>query len=136
MVDPARIYLWAFDARPYPAFPDAADVWSDGANWALGHWLTGRLGLPSLDRLVPAALKDFRVTQGDATGLPAMVPGLVVDRPMSARDVLDPLASLFRFDARDRAGTLVFRHSGAGPAIDVAADHLVADKKGALVSRM
>ena len=44
MVDPAHLHLWAWDARPYPYFPDLADVWSDGANWERGHWLNGRLG--------------------------------------------------------------------------------------------
>ena len=36
--------LWTWDARPYPAFPALTDVWSDGGNYATGHWLTGRLG--------------------------------------------------------------------------------------------
>ena len=43
MVDPARIYAWAWDARPFPAFPLDQDVWRDGGNWRLGHWLNGRL---------------------------------------------------------------------------------------------
>ena len=44
MVDPARLYVWAWDARPYPAFPLRGDRWSDRRQLALGHWLNGRLG--------------------------------------------------------------------------------------------
>ena len=44
MVDVSAIHLWTWDARPYPVFPAATDIWSDGPNWQTGHWLTGRLG--------------------------------------------------------------------------------------------
>ncbi|MEQ8746942.1 glycoside hydrolase TIM-barrel-like domain-containing protein [Pyruvatibacter sp.] len=52
MVDPDAMHVWTWDARPYPAFPQNARLWSDGANWRLGHWLTGRLGAVPLGRLV------------------------------------------------------------------------------------
>lgn len=37
------ISLWAWDARPYPTFPNRSDFWGDSENWQKGHWLTGRL---------------------------------------------------------------------------------------------
>ncbi len=52
MVDVPECAAWTWDARPYPFFPELTDVWSDGANWRLGHWLTGRLGAVSLAALV------------------------------------------------------------------------------------
>ena len=42
MIDVERIHVYSWDARPYPAFPYNTDVWGDGDNWRLGHWLTGR----------------------------------------------------------------------------------------------
>jgi hypothetical protein len=54
MVDPARLHIWCWDARPFPAFPTQADAWSDAANWETGHWLNGRLEGAPLDRLLPA----------------------------------------------------------------------------------
>jgi hypothetical protein len=44
MVDAARQYVYAWDARPFPDFPARSDVWGDTANWEKGHWLNGRLG--------------------------------------------------------------------------------------------
>jgi hypothetical protein len=32
MVDPSSVHVWTWDARPYPVFPAALDVWSDGGN--------------------------------------------------------------------------------------------------------
>jgi hypothetical protein len=136
MVDPSRIYFWAWDARPFPAFPDAAEVWSDSGNWALGHWLTGRLGMPTLDRLLATLLADYGVMEQDASALEAVLAGAVIDRPMSARDAIEPLATLFCFQGFDRAGCLTFRHTGAGPALPIGRDDLVDDGKSALVTRL
>lgn len=49
MVDLSRMYIYTWDARPYPLFPENTFIWSDGENWARGHWLTGRLRSPSLE---------------------------------------------------------------------------------------
>ena len=56
MVDVSAIHLWTWDARPYPVFPAATDIWNDGPNWQTGHWLTGRLGAAPLDALVGTLL--------------------------------------------------------------------------------
>ena len=44
MVHLPECAAWTWDARPYPFFPGLSEVWTDGPNWQLGHWLTGRLG--------------------------------------------------------------------------------------------
>ncbi|MBL3559438.1 glycoside hydrolase TIM-barrel-like domain-containing protein [Rhodovulum sulfidophilum] len=59
MVHVPECAAWTWDARPYPFFPALTDVWTDGANWRLGHWLTGRLSL--LDRLHFACAQDTEV---------------------------------------------------------------------------
>jgi hypothetical protein len=39
--------------------PPSPGVWGDGANWATGHWLNGRIeGMP-LDRLIAAICADY-----------------------------------------------------------------------------
>lgn len=47
MVHVPECAAWTWDARPYPFFPELTGVWTDVANWRLGHWLTGRLGAVS-----------------------------------------------------------------------------------------
>ncbi len=42
MIDPANMIAWTWDARPYPQFPDLLTEWSDGTNYAAGHWVQGR----------------------------------------------------------------------------------------------
>ncbi|MFT0860927.1 baseplate multidomain protein megatron [Ancylobacter sp. G4_0304] len=126
MVDPATLYAWTWDARPFPAFPRAEAVWADGANWRTGHWLTGRLGAAPLSELCARLAADFGVTDIDCAGLTGVIEGYVVDRPTSARGALEPLARAFGFALAERGGGLALRMRGAGTAIAIGDDDLVA----------
>ena len=125
MVVPDGIHLWTWDARPYPAFPAATDVWSDAANWETGHWLTGRLGSTPLDALVLTILADSGVIGIDSRELGEGPDGYVVDLPMAPRAMLDPLALAFAFDAFEQDGVLRFRQRGGAPVIELTEDDLV-----------
>jgi hypothetical protein len=108
MVEPSRIHAWAWDARPFPAFPLRADAWGDAANFEKGHWLNGRIESAPLDALIRAILSDFGAPPEIVGELSAVghVDGYVVDRPMSARAALEPLLALFSADALVRRGRL------------------------------
>lgn len=108
MVDPDGIYLWTWDARPFPAFPLYGDVWADGGNWQLGHWLNGRLGGLTLKGLIQAVLADHGVSSDDiqVQGLAGGLDGYIANGPASARQVIEPLLSAFGGIAADR-GTFV-----------------------------
>ena len=125
MIPPDRIYLWTWDARPFPVFPAAIDVWSDGPNWDTGHWLTGRFGGAPLDALVAALLEDCGVSDFDTSELIDVVDGYVVDRPMAPRATIDPLALAFAFEAAEQEGVLRFRQRGGVPVAELEEDGLV-----------
>ncbi|HEY4775549.1 MAG TPA: glycoside hydrolase/phage tail family protein, partial [Xanthobacteraceae bacterium] len=132
MVDPSAIQVWTWDARPYPFFPAALDVWSDGVNWETGHWLTGRLGASPLSGLIAAILADAGITDADSTALGEGPDGYVIDRPMSPRAAVEPLARAFAFDAT--ADDLVrFRPRGGEPVLELDEDDLVLPEQGAPV---
>jgi hypothetical protein len=109
MVDPARLYLWSWDARPYPAFPLLRDVWSDGGNWALGHWLNGRLSGISLGGLVRSIVQDHGLPAPDTLKADGFLTGYVVSDPSSARSALQPLVDVFGLGVHEDDGKLVFR---------------------------
>lgn len=107
MLSAADIAVWAWDARPFPAFPMLTDVWSDGPNWQTGHWLNGRLEAAPLDRLMAAILADFSLPEAERLAIDHGIDGYVIDRPMSAREALEPLVRLFGLDARFSAGQFI-----------------------------
>jgi hypothetical protein len=126
MVERSRISLWAYDVRPFPAFPGLAAVWADGANYRRGHWLNGRLAPVALEDLVASIVSDAGIADYDVSGLSGLVEGFVIDRPMAPRDALEQLAMVFAFDAVESGERLVFRHRAASDeAAPMTVDELV-----------
>lgn len=117
MVDLARIHVYCWDARPYPAFPYNLEVWGDGDNWHVGHWLNGRFAVGSLSEVVDALLADYGFADHDASRLAGVVPGYVIDRVMSPRDALQPLELAYFFDSFESEGRILFRHRGTEPPV-------------------
>ncbi|MBN9076943.1 MAG: host specificity protein [Rhizobiales bacterium 65-79] len=109
MVDPSRLYVWCWDARPYPAFPLLRDVWSDGDDWSLGHWLNGRLSGVSLSGLIDAILADHGLPPADTAKADGFLAGYVVSDPSSARSALQPLVDLYGLAVHEDDGALFFR---------------------------
>ena len=134
MIDISGIHLWTWDARPYPVFPLASDVWNDAPNWQTGHWLTGRLGGAPLDAIVAAILSDASVEGVDASALRDGCDGYVVDRPMTPRAMIEPLTAAYAFDATAVGADLVFVARGGAPVMEISEDDLVDSGKDALAA--
>ena len=117
MIDVARIHVYCWDARPYPAFPSNTDVWGDGDNWRLGHWLTGRYANAPLAETVAQLLTDYGFAEHETGALNGTVPGYVIDRVMAARDALQPLELAYFFDPLESGGAILFRHRGVEPPV-------------------
>ena len=130
MVDPNRIFVWNWDTRPFPAFPDLSGIWADGANFETGHWLNGRLEGTPVDRLIAKLLVDFGLPTADRIAVDGFVDGYVLDRPLSARQALEPLAQSFGFDAIMSAGALRFEGRGGKISRLLGTDDLVPDRDG------
>jgi hypothetical protein len=102
------IHLWAWDARPFPAFPADADVWADAAAWTTGHWLTGRLGGVSVEGLIAAVLADAGFSEVAFRAVGGHLDGFVIDRRMSPREALEPVLAAFGIDALDVGDAIRF----------------------------
>ncbi|MDQ0509753.1 NlpC/P60 family putative phage cell wall peptidase [Angulomicrobium amanitiforme] len=133
MIDPASIYAWTWDARPFPIFPLARDIWADGANWRTGHWLTGRLGAAPLAELCARLAEDFGASL-DASQLRGVIDGYVVDRPMTARAALEPLAQAFGFDLMENGEGLALRPRGGRLVATLSDEDIVAGEDMAVPS--
>ncbi|MBU6372789.1 MAG: glycoside hydrolase TIM-barrel-like domain-containing protein [Alphaproteobacteria bacterium] len=127
MIDMSRTCLWAWDARPFPAFPARADVWADADAWRTGHWLNGRLGAGDLAAVVADVCARAGCAEIDVTRLTGVVAGYVVDAPTTAADALAPLMSAHAFGVTAQAGRLVFLpENGRAPRALAAEDLCVA----------
>ena len=126
MVDPGHVFVWTWDARPYPAFPENLGLWSDGGNWQRGHWLNGRLGAGTVADVIAAVLTDHGFADFDVSAVAGDLSGFVQAEQTSARALLEPLMEAFQIDAAEAGGKLVFRSRSRAAlpaeAIDVTAE--------------
>lgn len=128
MVDMGRVFLYTWDARPYPAFPALSGLWADAANWPTGHWLNGRMGEAPLAETMAAMLDEAGFRGYDVTELSGSMQGYVIDRIMSPLEAIRPLAAAFFFDAVESEGVIRFRQRGRqGAMLTVAAGDLADD---------
>jgi hypothetical protein len=125
MVDMSKAFVWAWDARPWPDFPNNLAQWSDGTNYLTGHWLNGRSGVQHLALVVADLCEAAGVTSYDVSGLEGVVRGFAITEADTIRAALQPLMLAYGFDAIEIAGRLVFRNRQHAPALDVAGYEVV-----------
>ncbi len=128
MVDTDHLYIWTWDARPFPSFPSLTSLWSDGDNWKLGHWITGRLGAVPLALLVPELAKTGGDVPVDAGSLTGSVDGFVLDRILSPRQAIEPLMLAHFFSASESEGVVRFQHEGNAPAVTLSPGELAVEE--------
>lgn len=125
-----RSYVWTWDTRPYPDYPLRGSIWTDGASYEKGHWITGRLDAAPLAELVAEICAQAGETRIDVSRLYALVDGYTLDRTMSARDALGPLMLMFGFDAVESDGLIRFIPRGDAPIATLTEADLVAGEEG------
>ncbi|MFK7834894.1 MAG: glycoside hydrolase TIM-barrel-like domain-containing protein [Sulfitobacter sp.] len=132
MLDMTRAFVWAFDLRPYPFFPNNVEKWTDGKNYARGHWINGRTAGRTLASVVEEICKRAGLTSFSTEGLYGYVRGFAVEQVTDARAALQPLMIRFGFDAIERDGVLRFRmRDGLKPvALDAGAYAVSSELEG------
>lgn len=124
MVDMSRAHVWAWDTRPFPQFPGNRSLWSDGANYARGHWLNGRTTAQPLASVVAEICARSGAEEVDVSGLYGLVRGYTVQETGAGRGALQPLMLSYGFDALERDGALRFRMRDGVADVAIGADDL------------
>jgi GTA TIM-barrel-like domain/Putative phage tail protein len=105
-----QLFLWTWDARPYPFFPDLRRVWADGHVWQTGHWVTGKFGTSSL----AAIIRDLCIRSGvnaaaiDVGRIVQQVEGFIIAQTGKASKSLGMLLDTYLIDVIELDGKLVF----------------------------
>lgn len=123
-----QMFVWCWDARPYPYWPDLMKVWSDGGCWSRGHWVNGKLGLSSLKSLI----QDLCIRAGlsasfiKAEELTDLIDGVVIHEQESAKAIINLLKTAYFFDSHETNGELHFVKRINRGAVSISKDELVA----------
>lgn len=115
VVHPDNIQIWCWDARPWPEFPGAAALWSDGGDWRLGHWLNGRAGAAPAAEAISRRLTDWHGVSGefiDVSACYGQVDGYASAGPLAFRSWLTPVEVACGLQASEIGGRLVVETRG------------------------
>jgi hypothetical protein len=113
MLDMARAHAWAWDARPYPAFPLLGDVWSDAPNHDRGHWLNGRATAQPVAAILAELAERAGLDMPDLSAVEGVVRGYALGSLATGRAAVQRLMLACGFDAVESGGRLAFRRRQA-----------------------
>ena len=113
MIDMDHAYAWAWDARPWPVFPNNRELWADASNYTAGHWLNGRTSARAMGDVLREICENAGVTDVDTTEVFGMVRGYLADAGDTGRAEIQPLLLSHGVQVTERYGKLVFRTKDA-----------------------
>lgn len=119
MLDTSRIYLWAWDARPFPAFPNLGTKWADGTNYERGHWLNGRLGCAAPEELLETISTDFGAGLQATDPGRTLVSGCALSSGQSARAALEIRTASLGLHIVEKNGGLIAKAAHLGTRFDL-----------------
>jgi hypothetical protein len=126
MVDMSRMFVWAWDARPWPDFPMRLDTWIDGTNYNRGHWLNGRINRPGLDAVIAELCERANLVDVAVGDVHAAATGYLVGEIETPRQSIQPLLLAHALEVCPGGDRLIFRTRGSQRRAEVKRESLVA----------
>ncbi|WP_395463601.1 glycoside hydrolase TIM-barrel-like domain-containing protein [Wolbachia endosymbiont of Cantharis cryptica] len=122
-----KMFLWAWDARPFPYFPNLCDVWSDCHNWQTGHWIQGKLSQLNISDVLSDLLQKtgLKSDQFDTSDVKGLLSGYVINDQQSVRSIVKMLQSCYFFDVVEQDSKLKFVQKGRGVTTVIPIDEMV-----------
>jgi hypothetical protein len=125
-----RMFIWTWDARPFPYWPDLISIWSDGGAWKTGHWVQGKLGISSLAGIISDLCQRGGLEAGDIHlgKLTDQVEGFILHTPQTIRQAIETLQQGYFFDTVESDNILKFLARGNADALTILEDDLVPER--------
>lgn len=127
-----EMFLYTWDARPYPYFPNLKDIWADSYCWKYGHFLNGKSGATSLANIINYLCKKVGLDEGDFdTSLLKndMIDGYIVNDKRNILNHLRALATAYNFDAFMDGEKIYFKSLDDTQHHIIDAEKLIIDEK-------
>ncbi|KJV56118.1 GTA TIM-barrel-like domain protein [Orientia chuto str. Dubai] len=97
-----NIFLWAWDARPYPTWPTNT-YWQDRALWETGHWINGKLTGTNLAAIVTELCTKSGIDIVDVTSINDEAAGFLITKNHKAINIINMLRCCYFFDIKTSA---------------------------------
>lgn len=126
-----RKFLWAWDARPYPFFPNLLSVWADGNIWYYGHWINGKLGNLMFSNMIQTLFGDAGLDYSLIGNIDIYdsIDGITLNNKISVNEVLTILQKIFFFDYYEQDGKLYITSKQTDSSLKIYDDELIEIEK-------
>jgi hypothetical protein len=93
------MFLWCWDARPYPAWP-VANIWNDGCLWEKGHWVNYKFGSSNLASILLEISHrcGLETNTIDVSTVDEKVEGLIFSNNLTGLNAINTLRAAYFFD--------------------------------------
>lgn len=94
-----NMFLWTWDARPYPSWPHM-NIWSDGYLWEKGHWVNDKFGTCNLANVI----KEISIRVGieeaivNCHNTDKVIDGIIMDKNYTGFDIINILRDIYFFE--------------------------------------
>ncbi|MDX1917389.1 MAG: glycoside hydrolase TIM-barrel-like domain-containing protein [Rickettsiaceae bacterium] len=126
-----NMFLWCFDARPYPAWPHKKK-WKDWHLWEKGHWINGKIGgeILLIDVLLDVMNKcglDYGLV--DFEKMCDSISGICLTKNISGTEFIHLLRTIYFFDQQDKIdGGISLIKRGYGEEVNINSKDFIVNK--------
>ena len=103
-----EMFLWTWDARPYPAWPHT-NIWRDGYLWAKGHWVNNKFGASNVASIILEISHrcHLNIDDIDASTIDQPVEGFMLSNRVTGNEAIDILRASYFFDINTYCSELI-----------------------------
>jgi hypothetical protein len=116
-----QMFLWTWDARPYPAWP-CGKFWHDEYLWEKGHWVNYKFGISELGAIIQeiSAKCGIEPQAIDTSSLCSAVSGFTLKSQVRAIDAIHMLRAAYFFDIKAMCQNVPLSFSNRAKSASVA----------------
>lgn len=131
-----KMFLWAWDARPFPYFPNLCDMWADCHNWQTGHWIQGKISQLNVSDVLSNLLQKvgLKGDQFDTSDVKGLLSGYVINDQQPVRSIIKMLRRCYFFDVVEQNSKLKFIQKGRGVKTEIPIGEMVTNNVAKLVN--
>jgi len=124
-------FIWTFDARPYPFFPNLLNVWLDGDAWKYGHWINGKLSFNTIFGIIHEYCTKVGIPEEsfEVNELDEYVDGFTLNQNSTAFNLVKMLAEVYDFNIYHSNGKILFSKNLDNKTIKIPSDDIIMQKK-------
>ena len=127
-----NMFLWTWDARPYPQFPALFKIWQDSKNWETGHWIQGKFGNTLLlsafikDLLIQANIPSEKI---DVSQISDILEGYKIDSNNTVQNIITKLQNIFLFNIVENNNVISFIPQNNNPIENIPFNNIIQNEK-------